>query len=176
MAPRPRLKRSLTDLLADIDANKSLENIIPSPLADPEEHGDGDLNGEFQLIPGKREYRTTFPEVPTEYVEDAKPPKDNYGQGPRRSTRVAVHKFVPNKLEQAGVVTPQTLGSVYVRFQPHINGKHGNDIWRYKNVPKTVYDSFANSNSKGRFINTHLNGYPKGRISSREDRFHTEDF
>lgn len=176
MAPRPRLRRNLSDLFADIDANKSLDQLIPAPTTDPEDHDSG-LPDDFQLIPGaKREYRTTFPEVPTEYVEDAKPPKDNYGQGPRRSTRVAVHKFVPNKLERAGVVTAQTLGTVYVRFQPHINGKHGNDVWRYKNVPKSIYDTFANSNSKGRFINTHLNAYPKGRISSREDRFHTEDF
>lgn len=180
MASKRRLGKSLTDLLSQIEDNKStLDWIIPqSDATDVDTESEGLAEGWGGLVPGaKREYRQRLGELPSEYVEDAKPPKDNYGQGPSRSTRVAVHKFVPNMLGRAmGEMTPQTLGTVYVKFQPHLNGKHGNDIYRYNNVPKNVYDMFANSNSKGAFINTHLNAYPYRRINSREDRANTEDF
>lgn len=176
MASKRRLGKTLTDLFADIEANKSLETLIPTT---PSEEMDGDtagLNEDFSLIPGKREYRRTEYDTTPEFVEDAKPPKDNYGQGPTRSTRVAVHRFVPNMLERAGVVTAQSTGTVYVKFQPHMNGSRPNDVWKYKNVPESVYNAFATSNSKGRFINQFLNSYPKGRISTREDRRNTQDF
>lgn len=176
MASKKRLKRGITDLFANIEANKSLESLIPTSV--PEETGDETpgLPDDFRLIPGEREYRRTEYDTSPEFVEDAKPPKYNYGQGPSRSTRVAVHKFVPNLMERAGVTTPQSMGTVYVKFQPHMNGSHANDIWKYKNVPESVYQSFANNNSKGRFIREVLDIYPKGRISTREDRRNTQDF
>ena len=47
-------------------------------------------------------------------------------------------------------------GYILVRF--HKNGKKGPD-WVYGPVSVDVYQQFAASNSKGRFINTTLNGY-----------------
>lgn len=176
MASKKRLGRSLTDLLADIDnrTSRGLEALIPT--VDPGEHEAPGVFGE--LLPGffERDKGEFVTETPPEFVEDAKPPKDNYGQGPSRSTRVAVHKFVPNLVTRAGVPNPENMGTVYVKFQPHMNGSHANDVWFYKNVPYNVYEDFSNSTSKGRFINQFLNSYPKGRTKSREDRYHTKDF
>lgn len=177
MASKRRLGRTLTDLLAEenrISQNRQLSQVIPTE--DPEDHGSGEANSQFELIPGaSREWRKSNAE-PTEFVEDAKPPKYNYGQGPTRSTRVAAHKFVPNLTARADIPGIEVMGTVYVRFQPNMQGKRANDIWEYRNVPKSVYDMFSESTSKGRFINTHLNAFPKGRISSREARFHVQDF
>jgi hypothetical protein len=85
---------------------------------------------------------------------------------------------VPNPAEQlyllgrAGVnnKSANNLGTVYVKFH-----KRG-DTYKYSHVPESVYNSFANSNSKGRFINDFLNSYKYGRIGSRDDRYHTGDF
>lgn len=178
MATKRRLGRTLSDLLAEenrIDANRALNQLIPA--TDPESHGgeDGTVGSQFEIIPGaEKEWRKDSGR-PVEFVEDAKPPKYNYGQGPERSTRVAAHKFVPNLTARAGIPGIEVMGTVYVRFQPNMQGKRANDMWEYRNVPQSIYDDFSNSNSKGRFINTHLNSYPKGRVKSRDGRFHIQD-
>ncbi len=108
---------------------------------------------------------------------DARPPENNYGQGPDRSTRVASHKFVPYPAEKqylmdkAGLSNNAVneLGTVYVKFH-----KRG-DVYKYNHVPQSVYNSFANSTSKGRFINDFLNSYKYGRIGSRSDRNNADD-
>lgn len=181
MAAKRRMGRTLSDIIAEenrINASRALNQLIPTQ--DPERHGEGEqgeLNTQFELIPGAgtREWRKDNAE-PTEFVEDAKPPKYNYNQGPTRSTRVAAHKFVPNLVARAGLPNIEVMGTVYVKFQPNMQGKRANDVWEYRNVPKSIYDMFADSTSKGRFINSHLNAFPKGRISSREARFHVQDF
>jgi hypothetical protein len=48
------------------------------------------------------------------------------------------------------------VGWVCVRF--HKNGRNGPD-YVYGPVPFDVYKAFANSSSKGKFINNVLNGY-----------------
>jgi hypothetical protein len=183
MATRKKigLGKSLSQIMAEgsrIDRARADSQIIPSQL--PENIDDyGTLNEDFVLIPreeGDEEFEEANIDFDTQFVIDAKPPKDNYGLGPDRSTRVAAHKFVPSLLSRAGVKSGTTLGTVYVKFQPNMQGKRANDIYRYKNVPENVYEQFAQSNSKGRFINNFLNSYPYSRITTREDRYHAQDF
>lgn len=79
---------------------------------------------------------------------------DNYGQGPAGSTRMCSHKFI---LDQPMFsLYGMKMGYILVRF--HKNGKKGPD-WVYGPVSVDVYQAFAASNSKGKFINTTLNGY-----------------
>lgn len=179
---RSGLGKSLSQILAEegrIDRARADSQIIPTSL--PEEgQAYGEMQEDFVLIPrieGDEEFDEEIPEFDysVDFVGDARPPRDNYGQGPGRSTRVAAHKFVPSLMTRAGIVGGNTLGTVYVKFQPKMNGTRANDIYRYKNVPESVYQQFAQSNSKGKFINTFLNSYPYSRITTREDRFHAKD-
>lgn len=185
---KPGLGKGLNSILAEegrIGSNREMRQLIPleAPTQDPDDH-----LPPFEMFGSPRVRDTETPDsgevsgidvdYNTQYVGDARPPEDNYGQGPSRSTRVAAHKFVPNPAEQlyllgrAGVNNKSTnnLGTVYVKFH-----KRG-DTYKYSHVPESVYNSFANSNSKGRFINDFLNSYKYGRIGSRDDRYHTGDF
>lgn len=188
-AKKKRLGRGLTNILAEegrIGANRDLRQLIPSDTPDREEE---DHLPPFEMFGSPRVRSENLPtegeeggisiNYDTYFVADARPPEDNYGQGPDRSTRVASHKFVPHPAEKqyltakAGV-NPQygtnVLGTVYVKFH-----KRG-DIYKYNHVPESIYNSFANSNSKGRFINDFLNSYRYSRIGSRDDNYHTQDF
>jgi hypothetical protein len=185
---KPGLGKGLNSILAEegrIGSNREMRQLIPleAPTQDPDDH-----LPPFEMFGSPRVRDTKTPDsgevggvdvdYNTQYVGDARPPEDNYGQGPSRSTRVAAHKFVPNPAEQkyllgrAGVSSKSAnnLGTVYVKFH-----KRG-DTYKYSHVPESVYNSFANSNSKGRFINDFLNSYKYGRIGSRDDRYHTGDF
>jgi hypothetical protein len=188
MAAKKRLGRGLNDILAEegrIGSNREMRQLIPTeaPTQDPDDHlppfemfGSPRVKDNAEL--GYGEVGGVDIDYNTQYVGDARPPEDNYGQGPDRSTRVAAHKFVPHPaekkylLDRAGVRDKSTnnLGTVYVKFH-----KRG-DTYKYSHVPESIYNSFANSNSKGRFINDFLNAYKYGRIGSRDDRFHTDDF
>lgn len=89
--------------------------------------------------------------------EDVYPLEDkrdgsNYGFGPRFSTRVIRHYFKSDNPKGLSRVAPG-LGTVYVQFQKR------NDVYAYFNVPFNVYEDFARSTSKGRFINSTLNNY-----------------
>lgn len=189
MAPRKKLGRSpLTNILAEegrIGANRELRQLIPTeiPQQDPEEHLQpfemfGRPRIKTEVVPDAGEAGGLNIDYSTQFVGDARPPEDNYGQGPDRSTRVAAHKFVPHPAEQKYLLdkvgltnnAENTLGTVYVKFH-----KRG-DVYKYNHVPESIYNSFANSTSKGRFINNYLNNYKYGRIGSRDDRFHTDDF
>lgn len=186
---RTAIGKGLTNILAEegrIGANRDIRQLIPSETPDREEE---DHLPPFEMF-GKPRIKSEnlpvegeeggFPiDYSTQYVGDARPPKDNYGQGPGRSTRVAAHKFVPHPAEKKYLlarsgVDPQygtnVLGTVYVKFH-----KRG-DIYKYHHVPESIYNNFANSNSKGRFINNFLNSYKPSRINSRDDRYHTQDF
>lgn len=183
-----RLGKGIADLMAEnarIDEAMRANVIVPTQV--PQDGADAsiELDRDYQLIPqpDRIELQSRFqrdPEFNTEFVEDAKPPEDNYGQGPSRSTRVRAHKFVPYNLMARAGLPGNTLGTVYVKFQPHSNGSHANDVYRYRNVPESVYKMFANSTSKGRFINQYLNHYPYARVGdmqgTREDRHHVWDF
>ena len=161
-----------------------MRQLIPleRPSEDPEDHlPPFEMFGNPRVKTPAPEYGEVsgmFVDYNTQYVGDARPPEDNYGQGPDLSTRVAAHKFIPHEAEKqyltnrAGLtnIPKNTLGTVYVKFH-----KRG-DIYKYSHVPESVYNSFANSTSKGRFINQYLNNYKYGRIGSRDDRYHTEDF
>lgn len=189
---RTGLGRGLTDILAEegrIGANRDIRQLIPSEVPEKEET---DHLPPFEMFGAPRVPRVNPTELPVEgeegglpvnydtyFVADARPPEDNYEQGPDRSTRVAAHKFVPHPAEKKYLlaksgVNPQygtnVLGTVYVKFH-----KRG-DIYKYYNVPESIYSSFSSSNSKGRFINNFLNSYRYSRIGSRDDRYHTQDF
>ena len=89
--------------------------------------------------------------------EDVYPLEDkrdgsNYGFGPKFSTRVIKHLFKPDNPEGLNRLAPG-LGTVYVMFQKR------NDVYAYFNVPFNVYEDFARSTSKGRFINHTMNNY-----------------
>lgn len=189
MPPKKRLGKSLSSILAEegrIGQNRQLSQLVPQE--EPQGIVDSQLP-QFDIY-GSSVTRTA-PEAigevggmsvdyKTQFVEDARPPKENYGQGPSRSTRVAAHKFVPHNesrvdlMNRAGITGPtNNLGTVYVKFQKP--GRQG-QVWRYEHVPEGIYDNFSNSTSKGRYINQFLNSYNKGPAGSRDDRFHTQDF
>lgn len=91
-------------------------------------------------------------------LPDLWPSKDNYYKGPYQSTRVSAHRFVPNRIV---VPDKQQLGTVYVQFtNMRPNGKiRREDVYAYYDVPINVYYSFAQSTSKGQFINNTLDNY-----------------
>lgn len=188
-AKKKRLGRGLTDILAEegrIGANRDLRQLIPSETPDREEEDHlppfemfGSPRVKSQDVPTEGEEGNTPIDYGTQYVGDARPPKDNYGQGPDLSTRVAAHKFVPHPAEKQYLLAKSgvsqgygtnVIGTVYVKFH-----KRG-DVYKYQHVPESIYDNFANSTSKGRFINQFLNSYKYSRIGSRDDNFHTQDF
>jgi hypothetical protein len=150
------------------------EGLIPTSVP-PEDYEPEDIYEDYVVIPRADRNRPQV-EIPNDFssideavyeaytnIEWVTPDDDpsNYGQGPNRSTRVKAHKFVPygplmNRAmgNQAAVSAGIKFGTVYVRFQ------NNNNIYRYDHVPDHIYQSFRNSNSKGKFINDFLNNYP----------------
>lgn len=102
-----------------------------------------------------------------EYLEQVSPDNDPslYNQGPGASTRVQMHSFEPNYLlsdyEKAYQGQEPTVikGTVYVQFWKK------NSTYAYTNVPKDIYDAFARSTSKGKYINTTLNQFNYFKVS-----------
>lgn len=84
--------------------------------------------------------------ISTEEVQQLEDKPENYGFGPKFSTRVARHLFVPNDPNSLNRLIPGP-GTVYVQFHKY------NDVYAYYNVPFNIYQDFARSTSKGRFIN-----------------------
>lgn len=176
-----RLSRNLEQLLAETEARVQQgrsalipENNPPEAIGPETTAADyrivprvGDLNerlegGALWETPKEGELKT--PKVyDTEFVEDARPPQDNYGQGPNWSTRVSAHKFVPDEygrlMSRAINRGNVKFGTVYVKFQ-----NNGN-VWKYERVPDTIYESFRLSTSKGKFINQYLNKYSYGQVT-----------
>jgi len=95
----------------------------------------------------------------------------NYGQGPAASTRMCSHAFVLDQplFDMYGA----KLGYIFVRF--HKNGKRGPN-WKYGPVSLEIYKQFANSSSKGKFINSTLNSFPKGPASAEEVNQYMSEF
>lgn len=90
--------------------------------------------------------------ISPESVQRLEDKPENYGYGPKFSTRVARHLFVPNNPNGLNRLVPGP-GTVYVEFH-----KRG-DVYAYYDVPFSTYQDFARSTSKGRFINNTLNNY-----------------
>lgn len=93
---------------------------------------------------------------------DDKP--ENYGFGPKFSTRVKRHLFVPDNPNDLNRLIPG-LGTVYVHFHKY------DDVEAYYSVPFNVYQDFARSTSKGRFINHTLNGYSHEDLNKDQSVF-----
>jgi hypothetical protein len=173
MAPR---KPGLGKRWDDVNSRTARisEGLIPT-TAPPTDYEPEDIYEDYVVIPRADRTRPQV-EIPNNFspidadvydaytgIEWVTPDDDpsNYGQGPNRSTRVKAHKFVPygalmNRAmgNQAATAAGIKFGTVFVRFQNNDN------IYRYDHVPDHVYQSFRNSNSKGKFINDFLNNYP----------------
>lgn len=139
---RERLRRQWSE----IESGDSIDE-IENPLwvvgrtPTPTEELSQDINEQYNVLLDTQEV------IP---LEDLWPDKSNYGFGPMYSTRVVKHRFVPNPREDGGARLNRLipgLGTVYIKFQ-----KRG-DVYAYYNVPLNVYEDFARSSSKGKFIN-----------------------
>lgn len=86
-----------------------------------------------------------------ETLPDLWPSKDNYYQGPSKSTRVSRHKFVP--IPTATGIS--IVGTVYVEFtNMRPNGAiRRTDVYEYRRVPYPDYITFTKTTSKGQMIN-----------------------
>lgn len=139
---RERLRQQWSDI-QNIESDEDIENPLwvvgRTPTATEEMRQD--FSEQYDVLLGTQDV------VP---LEDLWPDTSNYGFGPMYSTRVVQHRFVPNPKEDGGQrlnrIIPG-LGTVYIKFQ-----KRG-DVYAYYNVPLNVYEDFARSSSKGKFIN-----------------------
>ena len=103
---------------------------------------------------------------------------DYYGKGPSKSTRVASHKFVPGQRVAVSTGLGESLsapqinsGTVYVRFARPSKQQPSVVVYKYTNVPVAVYESFRNSNSKGRFINNPLDTHNPTMVEPSSEEF-----
>lgn len=115
---------------------------------------DGRIVTDADNKPIKDEDASLFTAIRVAQIANKPDDPSNYGQGPAGSTRLCSHKFVLD--QPLFSLYGTSVGYILVRF--HKNGKRGPD-WVYGPVSIDVYKAFAASNSKGRFINTTLNGY-----------------
>lgn len=115
---------------------------------------DGQIVTDADNKPIKDEDASLFTAIRVAQIANKPDDPSNYGQGPAGSTRLCSHKFVLD--QPLFSLYGTSVGYILVRF--HKNGKRGPD-WVYGPVSIDVYKAFAASNSKGRFINTTLNGY-----------------
>ena len=125
---------------------------------------------------GRTGLRSLFPAGPDFgpfFLEEA----DQYYMGPKRSTRVKAHQFMPddplfmNKLEdatQSGMMNQNQfldfniMGKIYVRFIKY------NSLWQYGtyvSIPLAEYRNFRNSVSKGKSVR-YLEQYGHGPVDS----------
>ena len=162
MASRRRLGRGLSDIDQRVSqAPRTTGGIIPTQI--PSDSRVAGIIQTYPIVPGSKQAPTT-PEGEIEDEEETFAPypvdlADTYGQGPDRSTLVAGHKFVHIATATEGRLLRRAqgnLGTVYVKFQRP--GRMG-ATYKYNRVPDTIYQMFAQSNSKGRFINDYLNKY-----------------
>lgn len=91
---------------------------------------------------------------PIQYI-----PNDDHS--PSESSRVRAFRFVTSA-EPGEEVLGDRYGTIFVRFIKY------DTPWKYSNVPLSVYEAFAASRSKGKFINSVLNNYPYGRATGDE--------
>jgi len=97
----------------------------------------------------------------SEKLGDIRPWYPEQQHGPKESSRVLSFKFVPSAAEGEEILGTR-YGTVFVRFFKN------NTPWKYMNVPLYIYESFAASPSKGKYINQVLNNYPYSRVTGDE--------
>jgi hypothetical protein len=95
-------------------------------------------------------------------LDDISPWYPEQQHGSNESSRVLKFKFVPSATEDEKLLGTR-YGTVFVRF---IKNK---TPWKYMNVPLNVYESFAASPSKGKFINQVLNNYSYSRVTAPDE-------
>lgn len=86
-------------------------------------------------------------------------PETTYTHAPDKSSRVEAFRYVITG-GAAGAIG--YTGTLFVRFH-----KYGTE-WKYLNVPEPIFQAFANAQSKGRYINAILNGFPNSRATADE--------
>jgi hypothetical protein len=154
-ATRPGRARGLGRSFADIFAEQ----------APPEQRSESSVTygygNDRQMMGGINAVISTGTDLDPYFVEEA----DQYFQGPRRSTRVAAHQFIPTN-SRGGTDADSVMGNIYVRFQRKTGGEPGDpgDLWRYGPVNVTAYRSFRETFSKGRAVRQ-LEGYGHGRAN-----------
>ena len=97
---------------------------------------------------------------PTSLIPIPWDPNTTYFHPPDESSRVEAFRY--SALEGGAEVTGYT-GTLFVRFI-----KYGT-AYKYLNVPSHIFQSFASAQSKGRYINSVLNGYDKSRATPDEE-------
>lgn len=99
-------------------------------------------------------------------------PATTYQHPPSESSRVRAYKYVryndgtmtedERRTGVGAVIGGQIYGTLFVRFA------RADTPWKYMNVPQNIYEAFAASQSKGRFINSTLNSFPYSRATPDE--------
>lgn len=99
-------------------------------------------------------------EFPSQYMTPiVYVPNDDHD--PSESSRVKAFRFVSN-MSPDDRLAGERYGTVFVRFIKY------DTPWKYTGVPQSVYESFASSRSKGKFINSTLNRYSYARATQDE--------
>ena len=80
---------------------------------------------------------------------------------PSESSRVRAFRFVSNAGPDERLAG-ERYGTIYVRFIKY------DTPWKYTGVPQSVYEAFASSRSKGKYINSVLNRFPYARATADE--------
>jgi hypothetical protein len=108
----------------------------------------------------RREREKREREFPNQYLTPIQYiPNDEHD--PSESSRVRAFRFVTSA-NPGEEVLGDRYGTIFVRFIKY------DTPWKYTNVPLSVYEAFASTRSKGKFINSVLNNYPYGRATGDE--------
>jgi hypothetical protein len=94
-------------------------------------------------------------------------PNTTYSHGPSQSSRVKSFRFVAMDGIPGAV---GFIGTLFVEFWPKKEGSAG-ARYKYMNVPENVFQAFANTQSKGRYINAVLNNFNYSPVTGGEDIF-----
>lgn len=110
--------------------------------------------------------------VPTDMTVIPYDPETTYTHAPSESSRVQAYKYVKygeelteeerRRTGVGSVIGGQIYGTLFVRFA------RAQTPWKYMNVPQNIYESFAATQSKGRFIKSTLDRFPYSRATADE--------
>lgn len=99
-------------------------------------------------------------------------PATTYQHPPSESSRVQAYKYVryndgsiseeDRRTGMGAIIGGTIYGTLFVRFA------RAQTPWKYMNVPQNIYEAFASSQSKGRFINSTLNSFPYSKATPDE--------
>lgn len=93
-------------------------------------------------------------------------PNTTYSHGPSQSSRVKSFRFVAMDGIPGAV---GFIGTLFVEFWPKGDGSGAR--YKYMNVPENVFQAFANTQSKGRYINAVLNNFNYSPVTGGEEIF-----